>query len=257
MKLLLQNYLKEKEPLAIALSGGTDSSALILFCRCNQIKYAGFTVVGPHITDYEIKRVMELRKDLALDHFFFYYDYRHYSQVYYNSKQRCFYCKASLFAGPVDFFSHTHTLADGTNSSDIHSYRPGIKANMAQGIISPFADLGMDKKEVISLALELGLKQSLIDSRSCILARFSYGVFLDYNLVKKVRKVEDYLLEKGLKGFRLRVLTCERFLMQVSSHQKFFFEQLMPGFDELMQSLELEPYTVRFLPFAQITGYYD
>ncbi len=257
MKLLLQNYLKEKEPLAIALSGGTDSSALILFCRCNQIKYVGFTVVGPHITDYEIKKVVELRKDHALDHFFFYFDYRHYSLVYFNSKQRCFYCKVSLFAGPVDFFSHTHTLADGTNSSDIHSYRPGIRANMAQGIISPFADLGMDKKEVINLALELGLKQSAIDSRSCILARFSYGVLLDYNLVKKVRKVEDYLLEKGLKGFRLRVLSCERFLMQVSSHQKNFFEQLMPGFDELMQSLELKPYTVRFLPFAQITGYYD
>lgn len=253
----LFNYLREKAPLAVAFSGGSDSRALILFCHRNQINYTGFTVVGPHITDYEIKTVGSLVKDHGLDHSFFFYDFRRSPWVASNSKQRCFYCKSALFAGPAEFFSDTHTLVDGTNFSDQQCYRPGIKAIKTLGILSPFAELGITKEDVSILAREMGLEKGVLDSRSCILSRFRYGLYLDYDLVIKIRQVESRLLEKGLKGFRLRVLSGDSYLLQVSATQQGVFKQIGPDFDELMSCLGLKPYDVRFLPFEEISGHFD
>jgi pyridinium-3,5-biscarboxylic acid mononucleotide sulfurtransferase len=254
---LLCSYLQKNAPLAVALSGGADSRALIIFCLRNQIEYAGFTVVGPHITDYEINAVASLVRDHGLNHSFFFYDYRHNSLVASNSKQRCFYCKSSLFAGPAMFFSGTHTLADGTSFSDTLSYRPGIRALKDLGISSPFSELGMTREEVSILARDMGLKESVLDSRSCILSRFRYGLYLDYDLVLKIREAESRLLENGLKDFRLRVINRDSYLLQVSLCRQGVFEKIRPGFDELMSGLGLKPYAVRFLPFEEISGHFD
>ncbi len=253
----LQNYLRDKEPLAIALSGGIDSSTLTLFCHQNQIEYAGFTITGPHVTDFEIQRVIRLRNEYGLNHIFFYYDYRYYSNVIKNPHDRCFHCKSSLLTGPANFFSSTHTLADGSNYTDTLGHRPGIRALKNLGIISPFVDLKIDKSEIVEMARRLGLKAEEKDSRSCILARFDYGIFLDDNLVLKIRKAEDYLLQQGLTGFRLRVLSPEKCLLQINSQNEPLFKQIQPGFDTLTKQIDLFPYEVDFLPFSKITGYYD
>ncbi len=257
MKSSIYKYLKEREPLAIAFSGGTDSSALILFCRLNHIKYVGFTIAGPHITDYEIQKVVSLRREYGLNHCFFYCDYKFSSQVARNSRRRCFYCKSNLFSGPVKFFFRTHIVADGTNSTDLLGYRPGIESIRAHGIISPFVDLGMTKDQIIGFARKLGLKANKADSRSCILARFSYGVYLDHDLVIKIRRAEDFLLQQGLSGFRFRVLKPGDYLLQIDEHYGQPFFQIKAGFDQLVDSLGLKSYSIQLMPFGEITGYYD
>jgi len=253
----LYNYLKEKQPLAIAFSGGMDSSALILFCHDNQIRYTGFSLIGLHITDYEIQRIIILRKKYGLNHCFFYFDYRSDPRVVLNSRRRCFHCKSLLFSGPARYYARTHTLIDGTNSTDLVGYRPGIEAIKAHGIKSPFADLGMDKDQIISLARQLGLKADRIDSRSCILARFSYGEYLDDLLVARIRKAEDYLLEKGLNGFRLRVLGCSDYLLQMDTSQESLFFHIKPCFDEFIKGSGLYSYRIQIIPFSEMSGYYD
>jgi pyridinium-3,5-biscarboxylic acid mononucleotide sulfurtransferase len=253
----LYKYLKKREPLAIALSGGIDSSALILFCHSKQIRYAGFTVTGPHITDFEIQRVIALREEYSLNHVFFYYDFKYNKKIIINSKDRCFYCKADLLFGPANFFSSTHTLVDGTNYTDSEGFRPGMRSLKNLGIISPFAQLQINKGEIIHLAGQLGLSRGISDSRSCILARFNYGVYLDEKLVLRIRKAEDYLLHKGLTGFRLRVLGCKEYLLQIDVEQEIMFRQIHSGFDRLARQLNLYPCDVQFRPFAKITGYYD
>lgn len=257
MNIGLYKYLKKREPLAIALSGGIDSSALILFCHSKQIRYVGFTLTGPHITDCEIQKVIALREKYSLNHFFFYYDFRYNKKLIINSKDRCFYCKADLLSGPTNFFSSTHTLIDGTNYTDSIGFRPGMRSLKTLGIISPFAQLQINKGEIIHLARQLGLIAGVSDSRSCILARFNYGVYLDEKLVLRIRKAEDYLLEKGLTGFRLRVLGWKEYLLQVDVEQEIMFRQIQSGFDQLSRQLDLYPCNVQVRPFAEITGYYD
>lgn len=243
--------------MAIALSGGIDSSALTLFCHQQNIEYSSFSLIGPHITDYEIKRIINYRFQYNLKHFFFYYDYSTNSCLLKNTKNRCFYCKSDLLSGPVNFFSQTHTLVDGTNLTDTLSFRPGIRALKELGINSPLADLEVTKPQVIQLARHLGLKASQTDSRSCILARFAYGTLLDTDQVKRVRQAENYLLEEGLTGFRFRVLSKNDFLLQVEGSQEVIFQQIQPDFDLLCRRLKLFPYKLHFSGFEMITGFMD
>ena len=257
MNIGLYKYLKKKEPLAIALSGGIDSSALILFCHSKHIRYVGFTLTGPHLTDFEIQKVIALREEFSLNHVFFYYNFRYNKKLIINSKDRCFYCKADLLSGPANFFSSTHTLIDGTNYNDSNGFRPGMRSLKTLGIISPFAELQINKGEIIHLAGQLGLSAGVSDSRSCILARFNYGVYLDDKLVLRIRKAEDYLLEKGLTGFRLRVLGCKEYLLQIDVEQEIMFRQIRSGFDQLARQLDLYPFNVQVMPFNEITGCYD
>lgn len=257
VNIVLYKYLKKKEPLAIALSGGVDSSALVLFCHSNHIRYVGFTLTGPHITDFEIQKVIALREEYSLNHVFFYYDFRYNEKLLINSKDRCFYCKKDLLSGPANFFSSTHTLVDGTNYTDFHGFRPGMRSLKTLGIESPFAELKINKYEIIHLAGQLGLNAGISDSRSCILARFNYGVFLDYKLVLRIRKAEDYLLEQGLTGFRLRVPGWKEYLLQIDVEQEIMFRQIQSGFDQLARQLDLYPCDVQVMQFVEIAGYYD
>ncbi|MFP4367388.1 MAG: hypothetical protein ACLFQA_09875, partial [Bacteroidales bacterium] len=133
----LYSYLKTNAPVAVAFSGGIDSSALIFFCHQHNIEYISFTLIGPHITDYEIRRIVSYRSRFNLNHFFFFYDYSRNYCLLKNTRQRCFYCKSDLLSGPVNFFNQTHTLVDGTNLTDTQSFRPGIQALKDLGIRSP------------------------------------------------------------------------------------------------------------------------
>ncbi len=146
---------------------------------------------------------------------------------------------------------------DGTNRSDVLGSRPGIKAAREKGFVSPFADLLMDKKDVIQLALDLGLNHNPLESRSCILTRFAYGVPIDFNLVQKIRAAENFLLENRLSGFRFRVSGSRDFILQIDTKQKLLFLQVQAPFDRITQDMDLFPYTVQFIAFDQITGYFD
>ena len=254
---LLRNFLKEKEPLAIAFSGGLDSTALTLFCAANSIRHVCFTIIGPHITDYEIRKIISQRQSHILPHYFFYHDYRENEYIRRNNRDRCYYCKLAFFKQPLNFFSPAHTIVDGTNSTDMLKFRPGIKALYEHGILSPFAAAGMDRKQVSSLAVSIGLGADNFASRSCILTRFDYGVQLDFSLVLKVRAIEDFLLDQGISAFRFRVMGPEKYLLQVDGSQKKYYQKVETEFEKFFNELELGHFDVQFIPFNQISGYFD
>ncbi len=254
---LLASFLKEREPLALAFSGGLDSTALTLFCAASSIRHICFTIIGPHITDYEIRKIISLRKTYNLTHYFFYHDYRDNDYIKINNKNRCYYCKQALFTGPLKCFTPSYTLADGTNSTDMPKFRPGIKALHEHGILSPFAAAGINREQVSSLAGSLGLGAENFAARSCILARFDYGVQLDFSLVLKVRAIENFLLDQGISAFRFRVLGSDKYLLQVEISQKYFYQKVESDFEAFVNKLEISHFDLQFMPFNKISGYFD
>lgn len=253
----LYHHLRNKQPLAIAWSGGLDSTALVLFSHFNRIKYISFTLIGPHITEHELKHILNLRNEKFLKHVFFYADYRFEPRILKNCKRRCYYCKHFLFSKPVQFFAPDFTIIDGTNASDFHDHRPGILSLQELGITSPFADLGIGKRQIMELALHLRLDKHPHESRSCILTRFEYGIPLDDLLVAKIRAVEDYLLENRIIGFRFRMLRTNYFILQIADNQQKHFYDIREGLEEMITSLGLFPYEVHFLAYDRITGFFD
>lgn len=257
MNELLLDYLHSYSPLAIAFSGGIDSTVLALFCRRHHIIFTCFTVVGPHLTDHEIRRASKLGAEIGFDHSFFYFDFRHMPLITANSRDRCYYCKSGLFSAPSVFYAGTHTLADGTNFTDTLQYRPGTAALRESGFISPFAELGINRNQVLILGQQLGFNANIIDSRSCVLTRFAYGLKLDSDCVQMVRSVENYLLNKGLSGFRFRVFRHEGYLLQIDLTQKSRFEIIRPGFETYLKESGVHNYQLEFKPFDQISAHFD
>lgn len=249
--------IKSIQPLAIALSGGVDSTVLTLLCHKYGIDYKCFTIIGPHITDFEIQRVCRVRNKAGLNHSFFYFDYRLYPEISSNGLNRCFFCKHYMYFFVRHFFPQEFNLVDATNADDMQQFRPGIKAAQMLSVKTPFASLGVKKKQIFEIAHLLGLQYDPLDTRSCILCRFAYNINLDFHDVHKIRSAEDYLLNNGLKGFRLRRPGHCNFLLQIDISQQENFQSIRSGFFDFCRSLEISPLKIDFLSLEEISGYYD
>lgn len=253
----LYPYLQELQPLALAMSGGLDSTTLALILKKSGIRFTGFTMIGPHLTDYEIESVISIASLHDIEHDLFFYDYRHISEVVRNDTLRCFHCKMKMFKYAQDYYTDKFNVIDGTNYDDLNLYRPGIKANQINGIISPFADLSVTKENIRECARRYNLNFSANSSRSCILCRFEYQLPLDYLEVIKIRSVENYLLRNHFRGFRFRKITAEKYLFQLDISEHDRFTDISDDFYKYAEVVGVTPFNLEVLSFNKISGYYD
>lgn len=249
--------IKSLQPLAIAFSGGVDSTVLTLLCHKYGIDYTSFTIVGPHMTYFEIQRVCRIRDKAGLNHNFFYFDYRLYPEIIFNGLHRCFFCKHYMYSFVRNFFPSKFSLADATNADDMLQFRPGVKAAQMLSVKTPFVSMEVKKNQIFEIAQLLGLQYESLDTRSCIFCRFAYNINLDFHDVHKIRSAEDYLLEKGLKGFRFRRPDHSNFLLQIDTSQQDKFQSISSGFSDYCRILEISPLIIDFLSIEKISGYYD
>ncbi len=254
----LYAYLQHISPVAIALSGGMDSSTLTAFCARNRIAYKAYTLLGPHLTDFELERVFSWTRRHSINHQFLYFNPLADKNIRMNTTLRCYYCKSASFAfllkASADKFK---TFIDGTRAEDLDSYRPGVKALQELNVKSPFADLGFDRSMIIDLARNIDLSDFDRYSRSCILTRFEYNFSLSGNIVEKVRRIEDYLLRMQVSGFRLRVFRPMRIVLQVDGEYMEMIKILGGNLESLMREQDLYPYELQFMDFDKISGYFD
>ncbi|WP_051258021.1 asparagine synthase-related protein [Desulfovibrio cuneatus] len=174
-------------PLAIAFSGGLDSRFLAFTAARAGLAPLLVHAHGPHVPQHETLAAQEwaTRHNLRL------------LQVYFtpleavdlanSGTQRCYHCKKTLFAVLQQALANAeaaggapgqgaYTLCDGTNASDIKTFRPGLKALQEAGIISPLAEAGLEKNSVRVLGQALGLEWAQQPATPCLLTRFPYGV---------------------------------------------------------------------------------
>ena len=100
-----------------------------------------------------------------------------------NTEQRCYHCKSRLFTAlreavqtlSAEHGRHFH-LCDGTNASDTHLYRPGLRALEELGILSPLAQSGLAKEDIRACAAASGMDAPHQQARPCLLTRYAYGL---------------------------------------------------------------------------------
>ncbi len=212
-KHLLIRYLSEltKDDVAIAFSGGVDSSLLLKIC-CNQAKQTGrkvyaitlHTMLHP-AADLEIAK--NVAKEAGALHLVLHVDELNEAGIRFNPVDRCYLCKKCLFQKLKEKaaeYEITHIL-EGTNGEDLNVYRPGIRAVQELGILSPLAKYGFTKEEVRQLAEEYHISVANRPSTPCMATRFPYGTELSYDRIKEVESGEEWLREKGFYNVRLRV----------------------------------------------------
>ena len=165
-----------------------------------------------------------------------------------NPVDRCYLCKKYMFT-KVKELAHSlgiFTILEGTNADDLKQYRPGIKAIKELGLHSPLLEANMTKKEIRELAGTYDLKAANKPSSPCLATRFPYHTLLNYEEMRKVEKIEDYLHAYGFYNVRARIhndlvrleIDQDAFMKCMDYHQEIvlFIKEL--GYDYVTLDLE-------------------
>lgn len=123
-----------------------------------------------------------------------------------NPSNRCYFCKSVLWhtLRPLAAQRGFDTVVDGTNADDRHDYRPGGRAAVEQGILSPLAEVGLTKAEIRHLTRERGWPWWDRPAAPCLASRLPYGTEVTAERLRQVELAEAGIRDLGVKG-NLRV----------------------------------------------------
>lgn len=209
----LEAYLSEllKDDVALAFSGGVDSSLLMRMCSEAAARHG--TRVFAYTVHSDMHPVADVdharRQALAegVEHLVIRVNELEEAGIADNPPDRCYRCKYTLF-GKIKRTAAaagiTHIL-EGTNEDDLHVYRPGLKALEELSILNPLAHFHITKAEVREEAARRGLSVAQRPSSPCMATRFPYGTKLSYAAMRRVDEVERWLRAQGFANVRVRV----------------------------------------------------
>ena len=200
-------YLKNFNSMLVAYSGGVDSSTLAALAylalrdRCIAV-----TAESQTMPARELESSVSTAKSLGARHIIIPYNELEEPGFANNPLDRCYHCKNGLFRELKKLARELglEVVAEGTNASELEGYRPGHRAAIENGILTPFADLGITKNEIRQMAKYLGLPIWDKPQLACLSSRFPYGRTITVQGLRKVEKAEDYLFDLGVNQCRVR-----------------------------------------------------
>ncbi len=191
---------------AVAFSGGVDSTLLCKAARdALGDRAMAFTVISPFIPRRERELSTEMARAIGIRHMVIEIEEMD-PRVLSNPKDRCYFCKKSLFGRMVDEArSHGRNfLFDGSNLDDLKDYRPGMRALQELEVKSPLREAGLTKGDVREISRYLGLKTWDMPAYACLASRIPYGTEITGENLGMVERGEDLLHGLGFSQVRLR-----------------------------------------------------
>ena len=202
----LQEFFAQYPRVALAFSGGVDSSYL-LYAGLKWATMLGvYYVKSPFQPEFEYRDALRLAKELGASVTVLTADPLSDPQVAANPANRCYYCKRVIMstikeAAARDGFD---LIIDGTNASDDISDRPGFKALGEEGVLSPLRICGITKERVRELSREAGLFTWSKPAYACLATRIPTGELITEEKLHAVEQSEDVLFGMGFTDFRVR-----------------------------------------------------
>lgn len=252
---LLTNNIKKLGSLAVAFSGGVDSTFLLKAAKdAIPDGVIAVTVNSPLFPEREAKQAEDLVKWLGVRHIVAVDENLDRDYFIDNPADRCYYCKKNIFLKIIEIARSNNScfVADGSNIDDLDDYRPGMKAIKELGVISPLKDAKMSKDEIRLLSKELGLPTWNKPSYACLASRIPYGVIIDREKLSMIDRAEQYLSNLGFSQLRVRHHgDVARIEVPSGERQRFFDIGLMDRVCEEFRSigfrytaLDLKGYTM-------------
>ena len=200
-------YLKKFNGVLVAYSGGVDSSTLAALThlalgdRCIAV-----TARGQTLPARELESSKSIARSLGIRQIIIPYNELEEPGFANNPVDRCYHCKNGLFRelNKLSGELGLEAVAEGTNASELTGHRPGHRAAIENGILTPFADLAITKNEIRQMAKYLGLSIWDKPQLACLSSRFPYGRIITVQGLRKVENAEDYLFDIGVIQCRVR-----------------------------------------------------
>ncbi len=224
-----------RDGLVVAFSGGVDSAFLLWAAGRSAGRTGGnvvaLTTVSDSMPSGDLDDSVRFAEDVGVEHVVAQSAELQDPAYVRNDTDRCYHCKAELFriAERLSTESGMRWIAYGYSMSDHHDVRPGHRAALESGVVSPLADAGLDKEGIRTLMRRHGLQLADKPASPCLSSRIMTGLSISSEQLEDVERLETMLRAGGVKVCRVRV--CDA--------RPGYFLRIEVGPDEMAKVLPL------------------